>query len=416
VNVLQVSISDRGGGGEAVALGLHRELRRRGHEAWLAVGRRRADEEGVLAIGAERSGGRPRLARAARALRDPRVALDFVRGREDFRFPASRRVLELPPHRPDVLHLHNLHGAYFDLRALPGLAARQPTAWTLHDEWAYTGHCAYTLDSEQWLTGCGSCPRLRVYPALAVDGTASNWRRKRELWARATLHVVTPSSWLLERVRRSILAPAAATERVIPNGVDVGLFAPGDRAEARRKLGISGDAHVLVFTAQATRANLYKDFETLREALSRLDGVKPTVAFALGENAPPERLGQIELRSAEASRDGVAEHLRAADLYVHATRADNHPLAVLEALACGVPAVASRVGGIPEQLRAETGVLVEPGVAEALAAAIAGLLADPARRARMSEAAAADARARFSLERQADAYVDLYAELAEPGC
>ena len=61
------------------------------------------------------------------------------------------------------------------------------------------------------------------------------------------------------------------------------------------------------------------------------------------------------------SRGRVAETLRRADVYVHATKADNHPLAVLEALACGVPVVAPRVGGIPEQLTEETGVLVEPG-------------------------------------------------------
>ena len=411
MRVLQVSTSDRGGGGEAVALGLHRALRSRGHEAWLAVGRRRTDEEGVLAIAAGRSDGRPRVERAARALRDPGVALDFLRGREDFRFPASRHVLELPPARPDVVQLHNLHGAYFDLRVLPELSAGAPTVLTLHDEWTYTGHCAYTLDSEGWLTGCGHCPHLDVYPALRVDGTAENWRRKRDLWARSKVHVVCPSGWLLDRARRSILAPAALGERVIPNGVDLGVFSPGDRAEARERLGVPRDARVLVFTAQATRSNPYKDFATLRTALARLE--ESVVAFELGQEAPNEQIGRVELRSALVDREGVAEHLRAADLYVHATRADNHPLAVLEALACGTPVVASRVGGIPEQLSDETGVLVEPGDPAALAATIGDLLADPERRSRMAEAAAADARARFSLERQGDAYLALYGELVE---
>jgi glycosyltransferase involved in cell wall biosynthesis len=96
---------------------------------------------------------------------------------------------------------------------------------------------------------------------------------------------------------------------------------------------------------------------------------------------------------------------------VHATRADNHPLAVLEALASGVPVVACRVGGIPEQLTDETGALVEPGDPRSFAAAISQLLDDPDRRARMGAAAAADARTRFSLDRQVDAYLDLYTEL-----
>ncbi|HEU0302961.1 MAG TPA: glycosyltransferase, partial [Gaiellaceae bacterium] len=127
-SVFQVNSSDVGGGAEAVALSLHRAYRERDVEAWLAVGFRRGDDEGVLAIGDGRS-------RRSRALRDPGVLLDVARGREDFRFPASHRVLGLPPAPPDVLHLHNLHGGYFDLRALPELAARQPTVVTMHDEW-----------------------------------------------------------------------------------------------------------------------------------------------------------------------------------------------------------------------------------------------------------------------------------------
>jgi glycosyltransferase involved in cell wall biosynthesis len=395
-SVLQVNSSDVGGGAEAVALSLHRAYRARKHDAILAVGLARSGEAGVVQIDDVRT-------RRSRALRDPRVLLDVARGREDFRFPASHRVLELPSRSPDVLHFHNLHGGYFDLRVLPELSARQPTVVTMHDEWLYTGHCAYTLDSERWLTGCGSCPHLDSYPSLRVDGSAENWRRKAALYEQSRLHVVCPSGWLLERAQRSMLAPAIASARVIPNGVDLELFSPGQRT-ARDEL-------VVVFAAQGARSNPYKDFETLRRALSLIrDG--RLQAIALGEAGLEERIGSVTLRSEPfQAREAVAARLRDADVYVHATRADNHPLAVLEALACGVPVVAPRVGGIPEQLTEETGVLVDPGDPRSLAAAISGLLADPERRARMGAAAAADARARFSLDRQVDAYLDLYSVL-----
>jgi hypothetical protein len=112
VRILQISTADVGGGAEAVALSLHRGLRERGHEAVLAVGYRRTREEGVVEIGGAGS-------RRGRALRDPGVLLDALRGHEDFRFPKSRRVLELASWTPDVVHVHNLHGGYFDLRVLP---------------------------------------------------------------------------------------------------------------------------------------------------------------------------------------------------------------------------------------------------------------------------------------------------------
>jgi glycosyltransferase involved in cell wall biosynthesis len=405
VNVLQISTADRGGGAEAVALSLHRALRARGHGAWLAVGYRRTSEDGVLEIG--QAGSRRR-----RALTDPGVVLDALRGREDFRFPASRRVLELPPRPPDVVHVHNLHGGYFDLRVLPELARRARLVATLHDAWLFTGHCAHPFGSDGWLRGCGGCPHLRTYPALLRDGTASNLARKRAIYAGVELAAVTPSRWLMDMVERSVLAPAVARREVIPNGVDLEVFAPGDRAQARQELGVAGGVPLVLFSAQGGRANEFKDFPTLRAALGRLG--TPVEAVALGDPAPGEdQVGRATVRSVGAVPPvEVARWLRAADVYVHASRADTFPSGVLEALACGTAVVASRVGGIPEQVREETGVLVEPGDPEALAAAIESLLGDPVLRGRLAAAGARDARERFSLERQVDAYLALYSELS----
>jgi glycosyltransferase involved in cell wall biosynthesis len=405
VRILQISTSDRGGGAEAVATALHRGLRSRGHETWLAVGYRRTAEEGVIEIGGAGS-------RRRRALTDPGVLLDAFRGHEDFRFPESRRVLELVPARPDVVHVHNLHGGYFDPRVLPELAQRAPVVATLHDAWLFTGHCAHPLDSDGWLRGCGDCPHLDTYPPLRRDGTAFNLARKRSIYAGLQLAAVTPSRWLMDLVERSILAPAALRRSVIPNGVDLDVFRPGDRAAARQGLGLDSGTPLLVFAAQGGRANEFKDFPTFRAALALLDA--PVLAAALGDRASgDEQVGRTTLRSVgQVTPVRIAQWLRAADLYVHPSRADTFPSGVLEALACGTPVVAARVGGIPEQVRDETGVLVEPGDAAALAGAIAALLADPARRQRMGTVAVEDAQARFAPDRQLDSYLGLYAELA----
>jgi glycosyltransferase involved in cell wall biosynthesis len=411
VNILQISTADRGGGAEAVALSLHRALRARGHDAWLAVGVRRTDEPGVLAIGRGAAPGHPRLARLARALRDPGVLSDLALGHEDFRFPASRRVLDLPPRPPDIVHVHNLHGGYFDLRVLSELGRRARLVATLHDAWLFTGHCAHPFDSDGWLRGCGDCPHLRTYPALLRDGTAFNLARKRSIYADVELTVVTPSRWLMDMVERSVLAPAAVRREVIPYGVDLEVFAPGDREQARQELGVAGGVPLVVFSAQGGRANEFKDFPTLREALGRI-GV-PVQAVALGDPVPgEEQVGRATVRAVGAVPPGeVARWLRAADVYVHASRADTFPNGVLEALACGTAVVASRVGGIPEQVGEETGVLVQPGDPVALAAALESLLGDPVLRGRMAAAGATDARERFSPDRQVDAYLELYADL-----
>jgi glycosyltransferase involved in cell wall biosynthesis len=147
----------------------------------------------------------------------------------------------------------------------------------------------------------------------------------------------------------------------------------------------------------------------------------PTVFFvALGENGSPERIGQAEIHFVPYQRapEAVARYYQAADIYIHAARADTFPNTILEALACGTPVIATAVGGIPEQVKAlrtehnsvnsygqdhATGFLVSPGNAEELAARIQDLLGDDVLQ-RLSINAAVAARQRFNLERQVDTY------------
>lgn len=429
---MQVSPVDRGGGAEAVALGLHREYRRRGLEAVLVVGRREdASEAGVVQL---RHGGGVgwrthdrlrdehhfRAARVARLLSEPGALLDVVRGHEDFRYPGTSDVLGLASQPPDVVHLHNLHGGYFDLRALPAFGASAPLVATLHDAWLLTGHCAHPLGSDGWKRGCGNCPHLDTYPPLRRDGTAHNLRRKQQIYERLRLAAVTPCAWLMKMVDASILAPATRVRRVIPYGVDLDVFRPEPRREARPDVVQEGHA-LIVFTAQGGRANRFKDFDMLEAALTRVGEAAPAVtAVALGSDEPERRLGNVRLVSVPpVGAHEVARWLRAADVYVHPAHADTFPLAVLEALACGTPVVSVRVGGIPEQVRAlghavdPTGVLVGSGDDEALAEALRRLLADSELRRQIGAAAARDARSRFDAERQARAYLDLYEEVLE---
>src|SRR3546814_10331965 len=81
-----------------------------------------------------------------------------------------------------MLHCHNLHGGYFDLRELARFSKLLPVVLTLHDEWAYTGHCAYTFGCERWRSGCGQCPHLDVSPSIRRDASAANWTAKYDIY------------------------------------------------------------------------------------------------------------------------------------------------------------------------------------------------------------------------------------------
>jgi glycosyltransferase involved in cell wall biosynthesis len=453
VRVLQVSASDSGGGAHLIAKALYRGLLAKGHDSAMAVGRRTTTEPGIhripLGIGRRRrvlyrsaSRALRPFARRVPPLRPVRVALrsprpiGFLRawraGREFFDYPGTRSLLSVTSFRPELVHLHNLHADYFDLRYLPELSATVPVAMTLHDEWTYTGHCAYTMGIDRWQTGCGGCPDLDIYPRIRRDGTHENWLAKQAIYRRSRLYVSAPSRWLLDRARQSILAPGVVDWRVIPNGVDVTRFRPVEREAARDLLGLPRDREILLFTANLVRTNRFKDYATVAHA-SRLVAEqlpeRPLLLIALGSAGPSRRIGNAELRFLPYEREParVAAYYQAADVYLHAANADTFPTTVLEALATGRPVVATAVGGIEEQVRSlagapgawagagegpetATGVLVAPHDASGMAAATVALLVNDELRARLGRNAAADAASRFDVERQLDETIAWYRE------
>jgi glycosyltransferase involved in cell wall biosynthesis len=456
MRILQVSTADIAGGAERIAWNLFNAYRAAGHASSLAVGIKRSSDPDVAILpngnewtvwrrgwsavgrGAARLDGRVPgaglVSQAAHFAARPRANLLDAYGIENFNYRGSRRLLDLVEERPQIVHCHNLHGAYFDLRVLPRLSRDVPVVLTLHDAWLLSGHCAHSFDCERWRTGCGECPDLSIYPAVKRDATAYNWRRKQRIFAKSRLYVATPSAWLMRKVEDSILAPATVESRVIPNGVDLGTFAPGDRARARAMLNIAPDARVILFTGYGIRRNIWKDYETMRAAITRaaaeLRG-ENVLFIGLGEESPPERLQSAEFRFAGYVSDGdeIARYYQAADLYIHAAKVDTFPNSVLEALACGIPVVATAVGGIPEQLKplaglgagapehtrhgpdAATGVLVAPGDAEDMSRSLIALVRDTGLRARLGANAQADARERFDLARQAQEYLTWYRQL-----
>jgi len=433
LKIVQVSTSDIGGGAEGSAWNLFKAYRERGFQSWLAVGSKASNDDNVFVIQNERSRPAwPRLCRQFQALGshssmapltqivgklawmgEPRRLMERYLGIDDFHYPGTVRLLGLPPSNPTIVHCHNLHGNYFDLRALPWLSRQAPVIVNLRDTWLLSGHCACSLGCDRWKTGCGNCSSMSIYPSITRDATAYNWRRKRDIYARSRLYITATSHWLMDEVHASMLK--GIKYRVIPNAIDLNVFCPGDRTEARNELKLPLNARIVLLIAHS----MFKDLETMEAALaliSKQEKAEDLIFLCLGRNGEARSLGQGQIRYLGIERDPhrMALFYQASDLYIHAAKAEAFGKAIIEAMACGASVVATAVGGIPELIDdGKTGFLVDHSDARHMGELVQRLLGDDELRVRTSQVAMSYARERFDLSRQVDAFLDWYAEVLE---
>ena len=319
---------------------------------------------------------------------------------------ATKKFLrQLDQFKPDLVHLHNLHGYYLYLPALfEYLKKKQiPVVWTLHDCWAYTGHCAYyttakdapplgpvkrrraethTVGCERWVSGCGECVQLRSYPtSLFVDQSARNWTEKRSMFTGLEHMVITtPSEWLQSEVKRSFLKNYPVY--VLPNGLDLEAFR-ACRSEEHMDHVIKSyklertQGRTIILSVAA----VWEERKGLDDLIALADklGDEYCVA-AVGVN--PEQMAALEkTKVLGVRRTGNLNDLcalyTAATLYVSTSHEETLGMTLLEALACGTQVLCYDATAMPEIVTSEVGEVVPLGDIDAMADAVRRLCDDP---------------------------------------
>lgn len=271
-----------------------------------------------------------------------------------------RLIQRLKIIQPDLIHIHNLHLWTVNVPMLMNFIKSNhiPVIWTLHDCWAFTGHCAHFIQTgcRKWIDGCCQCKSLNRYPFSRFDRTDLMWRKKREWFSNIPdLQIVTPSEWLKRMVGQSFLQNYPAI--VINNGIDLNIFKPG-HSDFRSRYGLEGKYIVLGVAFQWSHAKGLDVFVNLAKQLDPekyriiLVGTNDSIDKDLPENI-------ISIHRTENQQD-LAEIYSTADLFVNPTREENFPTTNLESLACGTPVLTSSVGGCPETISSECGVVVKP--------------------------------------------------------
>ena len=340
-----------------------------GGQAMITCGRRHAPEQ-YRDIAVQIGSRRDLLLHVLRARLDDGAGFGSRRATERF-------VQWVREYNPDLIHLHNLHGYYLNIEVLSKYlkTCGRPVIWTLHDQWAFTGHTPYCepVGCDRWKSGCGHCPQLAEYPKSYIDRSTRNWnRRKKAFTGIPHLTLAVPSSWMESLVHQSFLSEYPV--RIIRNGIRLEDFHPVsevEREECRRAYGIEkGQIFILGVASAWEKSKGLDDFVRLSSLLS---GRGRIVLVGLSrrqlQNLPDQILGLQRTENVEQLRQLYA----AADVFVNPTYEENFPTTNLEAQACGTPVITYETGGSPESLLPDTGCVVPVGNTGRLAETIRNL-------------------------------------------
>lgn len=256
----------------------------------------------------------------------------------------------------DIIHLHWINQGFLSLKVIRKiLDSGKPVVWTMHDIWPATGICHITHECKRFQSSCRNC-RYLGGSAGDNDFAYKTWCRKRRMLDGHHIHVVACSQWLAEEARKSSLLSGHSVES-IPNPIDTRLFCKSSSEEARLRVGLPLNKRVILFAAQRA-TNVNKGMNYLVDACKMLahdnpDMVQNVCVAILGGHAE-EVMAEMPFEAfplgytSDTAR--IVDVYNASDVFVLPSLSENLPNTIMEAMACGVPCVGFKVGGIPEMI------------------------------------------------------------------
>lgn len=265
--------------------------------------------------------------------------------------------------KPDIVHIHNLHGHYVNYRILIDHMNKQklPIVITMHDCWLLTGHCAHfeSLGCNKWETGCNNCHHLSTYPkSYFFDNSKRNFELKKSIFAsiNTNLTIVPVSMWLENFVKRSYLKEKKTV--MIHNGIDLKKFSYNVDENVLHKYKLKQDNYVL---GVALPWSKYKGFDDML----KLSKVFPNSLKIVLVGLSSDQLKHLPYNVVGIGRTQNINELvtlySGALSFINTTYSDTYPTVNLEALACGTPVVTYKTGGSIESVTKNTGYIVEQG-------------------------------------------------------
>jgi len=324
---------------------------------------------------------------------------------------ATRKLVDqIESLKPDIIHLHNLHGYYLNIEVLFNYLKnfRGPIVWTLHDCWPFTGHCCYfeRINCLKWQEECHNCELKWLYPqSYLLDNSRRNFHKKKTLFkVPGNLSIVTVSRWLEEKVGKSFLRGYPAS--TIYNGIDLNVFKPNPDQKKKSLRDLDGKKIILGV------ANVWSEGKGLQAFLNLskiIDSNFQIVLVGLNRKQIRHLPQNITGFPHTASPEELAEFYNMADVFVNPSIAETFGVVTAEALACGTPGAAYYTSSMPELINHEVGRLADLNDVHGLFNCIKGIVTSG--KAHYSDNCRVCAEKFFNRDRQYDRYLGLYESL-----
>lgn len=285
----------------------------------------------------------------------------------NYSFLATKNVIEeIKKFKPDVVHLHELHGYYINIESIVNYLSDYniPVVWTFHCEFMYTGKCGHAYECEQWKTECRKCPQLKEYPAsLYLDFTNYMFNKKKQYMQNLEqLYIVTPSQWLANRVKESFLKNKFIT--VIPNGIETSdIFYPRDYKHLVLKHSLKDKKVILAIAPDIMDER--KGGKWVLEIAKRFTDDYCFIMIGVEDDLINVPNNVITIKRTNNQHE-LAEYYSVADLLLLTSVKETFSLVTAESLACGTPVVGFDSGAPKEVAPKGYGRFVDYGDIDSL--------------------------------------------------
>lgn len=307
-------------------------------------------------------------------------------------FVTRRLIKRLREEKPDIIHLHNLHGYYLNLPLLFRYINQEyqgKVFWTFHDCWPFTGHCPHftMAGCGQWKTGCVRCPQKKSYPiSLMMDRAKKNYMEKRDMFSQVKgLTIITPSEWMRRQVAHSFLKDKKTV--VVNNGIDTEIFHPcDDPKEIQRVLhrhAIPAEKKILLGVASIWEKR--KGLKTFEELAACLPEQYVIVLVGLTKRQIGKLVPGIIGIERTGNKRELAALYAAAHIFINPSGEESFSLVTVEAMACGTPVIVLGTSAVKELVGEGCGVVLDENRIAEYTKAIEKIEADEPDRQKIAE-------------------------------